>query len=329
MIKKSFNFYGFKVNIEGPFAEFFYKEYTYFYKKKLYNPNIRFIYADNKKKLDIHDYDISLPSNVNLIKNYIYYSSNTNFSFLIMLFESIVNMRNKILIHGVAYNKHKTIFIAGPDDTGKTSLAIKLSDEGAEIFSEDWSCVDLNGNVFPWPRKCHLFDYNFVQSHDILNKRINYSINLKKIKTYFKDLVKLNSLFLQKVYNYLINQQYYAYSFENLGGKTAVQKKKIDRFFWFQKKNVKKIQFKNISKQDLINRITGHYLYERSEYFRIYSRLSSLGNESNIISKYLIKNNEYRKKLNIFFKNFKTVKEISIPKKMNAKEVSDYIYKNI
>ena len=244
MIKKSFNFYGFKVNIEGPFAEFFYKEYTYFYKKKLYHPNIKFIYSDNKKKLDIHDYDISLPSNVNLIKNYIYYSSNTNFSFLIMLFESIVNMRNKILIHGVAYNKHKTIFIAGPDDTGKTSLAIKLSDEGAEIFSEDWSCVDLNGNVFPWPRKCHLFDYNFVQSHDILNKRINYSINLKKIKTYFKDLVKLNSLFLQKVYNYLINQQYYTYSFENLGGKTAVQKKKLINFFGFKKKILKRFNLK-------------------------------------------------------------------------------------
>ena len=328
-MKKYFDFYGFKVIVEGPFAKFFYNEYTFFNKRKLTNPNIRFLLSNNRKKINIHDYDISLPSNVNLSKNNIYYSSNTNFSFLIMLFESIVNMKNKILIHGVAYNNNKTVFIAGPDDTGKTSLAIKLSDEGSEIFSEDWSCVDLNGKVFPWPRKCHLFDYNFVQSHEILKKKLNYSVNLKKIKTNFKDIVKLNSLFLQKVYNYFINQQYYTFSFEQLGGKTAISQNKIDKFFWFQKKNINKIKIKNISKTDIINRITGHYLYERSEYFRIYSRLSSLGNEKNIIAKYLIKENEYRYKLNIYFKNFKSLKEIHIPKKMSAKIVSDYIYKRI
>lgn len=329
-MKKYFDFYGFKVITEGPFTEFFYNEYSFFNKSKITNPNIKFLYSNNRNKINIHDYDISLPSNVNLSKNNIYYSQNTNFSFLIMLFESLVNMKNKILIHGVAYNnKKKTVFIAGPDDTGKTSLAIKLSDKASEIFSEDWSCVDLNGNVFPWPRKCHLFDYNFVQSHEILKKRLNYSINLKKIKTNFKDLVKLNSLFLQKVYNYFVNQQYYTFSFEKLGGKTATRQKKIDIFFWFQKKNINKIKINNISKNDLINRITGHYLYERSEYFRIYSRLSSLGNENNIIAKYLIKENEYRNKLNILFKNFKSLREIHIPKKMSAKIVSDYIYEKI
>ena len=329
MINKKFDFYGFKVEVNGPFAKFFLNEYSFFLKKKLSRPNLNFIYEKKVNHLNIQDYDISLPSNVRISKNKIFYNSKSSFSFLINLFEGLVNMNNKILIHGIAYKKTKTVFIAGPDDTGKTSLAIKLSSKGSEVFSEDWSCVDTSGKVYPWPRMCHIFDYNFVQSHEILKKKIIYSITLKKIKTQIKDLIKLRFSFLQKVYNYFVDKQYSTYSFEDLGGKTAKNNSKINKFYWFQKKNIKKIKIQKILKKDLIDRITGHYLYERSAYFRITSRLQSLGNTDNIMVKYLIDNNEYKLKLDKFLSNFKNIHEIQIPKKMSAKKVSEFIYNNI
>ena len=318
-----------KLRLVDHFQIFFFNKYSYFFKKKQTKPNLNFIYGNKNNNLNIQDYDISLPSNIRINKNNIYYTSKSNFSFLINLFESLVNMKKKLLIHGIAYNKKKTVFIAGPDDTGKTSLAIKLSSKGSEVFSEDWSCVDINGNVYPWPRKCHLFDYNFIQSHEILKNKIKYSFTVKKIKSQIKDLIKSRLSFLQKVYNYFVHLQYYTYSFEDLGGKTAHNKKIIDKFYWFQKKNINKIKINKISKKALIDRITGHYLYERSSYFRISSRLYSLGNTDNIIVKYLLDNNEYKARLEKFLSNFKNIREIQIPKKMSAKKVSEYIYNTI
>ena len=327
-MKGKFNFYGFGVYIDGPFYDFFLNEYSFFKSKKITETQLIFKYVKDKSNHSVKDYDVTFNNKVKIVKKVIFYNSHSNFTFLINLFEATFKCNNKILVHGIAFqNENKTFFIAGPDDTGKTSLSINLSDKKKTIFSEDWSCVDNLGFVYPWPRKCHVFDYNIVQSFKILKKRFNYSFFFYKNRSLFKDWIKINSKFLNKAYHYLMKEDYKTLSFEDLGGITAQTKKKIDFLYWFQKKKINNIKIKKISRQNIINRITGHYLYERSEYFKIGSRFQSLGENKNVLVSNLILNNNYQKNLKKFINSFKIIKEIQIPKKMNTQDVSDYIYR--
>lgn len=58
--------------------------------------------------------------------------------------------------------------------TGKTNAVLKvLSDKNKEIFSDDLSILDSNGNVFPYPRPIRLYSYNLnLLEDDELKKKL-------------------------------------------------------------------------------------------------------------------------------------------------------------
>lgn len=330
-----FDFSGFHVLVRGRAVDWFTKDYGWFRIEPvdaIDANNMALIVEDQDlPRYKFHDPEFScLPDSIHVDRHepVIRYGISASPALLLRLVESLLHWPDRCLVHAASMSlSGRGILVAGPDDTGKTNTVIRFMEAGYSFLSDDWSLVGKDGLLHPFPRSIHLFDYNLLANPRIIDSVTRFPQSVMAVirlraNLRFRLMSGLPSL-ARKAYERFLPAPMWAVEPEQLGGRIGNLIPLTD-LVWMQRWYGDDFEVDQVSTDEIIRQIIGHYNYERSHWLRLYHRLASFG-FTTWMNHLANANGHYRQVLSSAFKQFETVASLRIPEHASPKEVADHV----
>lgn len=216
------------------------------------------------------DYGIRMPTSA--VDDRLIYHPRCPSEFVLALTEGYLSWPDKTLVHaGAVAGRTNATLILGAGNIGKTSTVLRAIKCGYRYLADDWAVIG-NGNVYPFPKRLRIFDYNIALDPDIA-QRVLPGHKAKVVSLWFharrEATRRVTNRYVRAAFALL--RLIYPTDIEALfPGSLTMQPFPIGHAVLLERSNVSTPAIRSITPEQLANRMTAIGFHERASFWRHY-----------------------------------------------------------